>query len=238
MDPHIQFTTEDAEADESIPFLDTIVMPQPDNSLLTTVFRKPTHTDLYLHWNSHHHLSAKFRVVNTLKHRAKTVCSYQQLLKKEEYHLHRALRSCKYPEWTLTRASMKHNKKTGTNQGTVKNTARTGSNNKPYIVVPYIQGMSESCKKHLQKTWGWKCISKEAMPSGTSWCTPRNKDNILQKSGVIYRFTCGRVDCEEEYIGESCRTFSERFREHIKASSPIHAHTTSLVMKCLWTISV
>ena len=33
IDPHIQFTTEDAKADGSIPFLDTIVMPQPDNSL-------------------------------------------------------------------------------------------------------------------------------------------------------------------------------------------------------------
>ena len=37
MDPHIQFTTEDAKADGSIPFLDTFVMPQPDNSLLTSV---------------------------------------------------------------------------------------------------------------------------------------------------------------------------------------------------------
>ena len=48
MDSHIQFTTEDAEADGSIPFLDTIVMPQPDDSLLTSVYRKPTYTDLYL----------------------------------------------------------------------------------------------------------------------------------------------------------------------------------------------
>ena len=31
IDPHIQFTTEDAKADGSIPFLDTVVMPQPDN---------------------------------------------------------------------------------------------------------------------------------------------------------------------------------------------------------------
>ena len=42
LDPHIQFTTEDAKADGSIPFLDTIVMPQPDNSLITSAFRKPT----------------------------------------------------------------------------------------------------------------------------------------------------------------------------------------------------
>ena len=73
MDPHIHFTAEDAKADGSIPVLDTLVMPQSDYSLFTSVYRKPTHTDLYLQWDSHHHLAAKFSVMNTLKHRAKTV---------------------------------------------------------------------------------------------------------------------------------------------------------------------
>ena len=49
IDSHIQFTTEDAKTDGSIPFLDTIVMLQLDKSLLTSVYRKPTNTDLYLH---------------------------------------------------------------------------------------------------------------------------------------------------------------------------------------------
>ena len=30
------------------------------------------------------------------------------------------------------------------------------------------------------------------------------------------------MDCEEEYIWESGRTFAERFKEHIKTPSPIH----------------
>ena len=51
---------------------------------------------------------------------------------------------------------------------------------------------------------------------------PKDRDNILQKSGVIYRFKCGRVDCKDEYIGESGRTFTERFRENMRAQSPIH----------------
>ena len=53
---------------------------------------------------------------------------------------------------------------------------------------------------------------------------PKDKGNILQKSGVIYRFRCGRVHCDEEYIGESGRTFANRFREHMKAPSPTHDH--------------
>ena len=54
---------------------------------------------------------------------------------------------------------------------------------------------------------------------------PKDKDPILKKSGVIYRFKCGRVDCDEEYIGESSRTFAERFKKHQKTPSPIFDHS-------------
>ena len=53
---------------------------------------------------------------------------------------------------------------------------------------------------------------------------PKDKDNILQRSGVIYRYKCGWVDCDEEYIVQSGRTFGERFREHMRAPSPIIDH--------------
>ena len=157
------------------PFLDTIVMSQPDNSLLTSVNRKPTHTDLYLHWSNDHHLSAKFSVINTLKHRAKIVCSNHHLLKGEEDHLNRAPKRCKYPEWALTRANIKQKKKASTNQGTIKNTNKTGSNNKSYIVVPNIQGIGESCKNICRKHWVEMFTSKEATPSRISWCTQRTE---------------------------------------------------------------
>ena len=55
---------------------------------------------------------------------------------------------------------------------------------------------------------------------------PKDKDPMMKKSGVIYRYKCGRVDCDEEYIGESSRTFAERFKEHQKAPSPIFDHHT------------
>ena len=46
----------------------------------------------------------------------------------------------------------------------------------------------------------------------------------MKKSGVIYRYKCDRVECDEEYIGESSRTSGERFKEHQKAPSPIFDH--------------
>ena len=38
---------------------------------------------------------------------------------------------------------------------------------------------------------------------------PKDQDPIQKKSGVIYRYKCGRVECDEEYIGESSRTYGE-----------------------------
>ena len=61
VDLAIRFTVEDNKEDGSIPFLDTIVKPEVDGSLSITVYRKPTHTDQYLQWDSHHHLSAKIQ---------------------------------------------------------------------------------------------------------------------------------------------------------------------------------
>ena len=103
MDPHIHFRTENAKADGSTPFLDTLEITQSDNSFFTSVYRKPTHTDFYLQWDRHHHLAAKLSFINTLKQSTKTVCSNNQLLKEEEDHHRQVLERCKYPVWALNR---------------------------------------------------------------------------------------------------------------------------------------
>ena len=57
--------------------------------------------------------------------------------------------------------------------------------------------------------------------------TPKDPDPMLKRSGVIYKYTCDRVECDEEYIGESSRNFNERFKEHQKAPFPIFEHYTT-----------
>ena len=57
---------------------------------------------------------------------------------------------------------------------------------------------------------------------------PKDKDHITKKSGVIYKFKCDRLECDEKYIGDFYRTFRERFKEHLKASSPMYHHSNTL----------
>ena len=150
VDPAIRFTVEDNKEDGSIPFLDTTVKPEADGTLSTTVDRKSTHTDQYLQWDSHHHLSAKFSVICTLSHRASTVCSKPELLQKEKDHLRKALTKCKYPNWALDKVEKRLNKSTrqATDGGTTgAHSATNEVQNKGHIVIPYTQGLCESIKK-------------------------------------------------------------------------------------------
>ena len=63
------------------------------------------------------------------------------------------------------------------------------------------------------RNMAFKYTSKGAEPIKDLLLAPSDKDHITKKSGIIYRYKCGSVECNEEYIGESSRTFGEKFRE-------------------------
>ena len=180
---NIQFTSEDPGEDGSIPFLDMLIIPDGEGRLKTTVYRKPTHTNQYLHWDSHHDIPSKYSVIGTLFHRAKTICSEPKHLQEEEDLLYKSLKRCKYPTWTLNRVKMRsqttlHKKK--------KDSRNINDNQEQniHITVPYHQGLSESFKRtcnmynikvHLK---GGQTIRKLLM-------NPKDRDPILKRSGVI-----------------------------------------------------
>ena len=231
IDQQIQFTAEEPREDGAMPFLDILVSPGRDGSLSTAVYRKPTHTDLYLQWESHHPLSSKYSVIGTLQHRASTICSNPQLLHKEEKHLHQALMRCQYPNWALNK--VKHKMR---NPGTRTTTNRTSNiTQRSYIVVPYYAGLSENIK-NIGKKFGVQVHCKGGTTIKNLLMAPKDKDPMLKQSGVIYRYHCDRVDCDEEYIGESSRTFGERFKEHLNPPLPYMTIVTLVVTKLPSTI--
>ena len=195
-----------------------------------------TQTSIYT-GDSHHAITSKYSMIGTLYHRARTICSNPGHLQKEEKHLFKSLRKCKYPDWALNRVKLK-----GQSPALKKN--KGNSNNpepsntripKPYIVVPYHQGLSESFKR-TGKKYGIEVHLKGGHTIKDLLMALKDKDPILKKSGVIYRYKCDRVDCDDEYIGESTKILKRGLR-NIWRPLPIYMTTlTSLAMLSLLTI--
>ena len=108
--------------------------------------------------------------------------------------------------------------------------------------VVISRGLSESFKNTCKK-YGIQVYFKGGKTIKNLLVAPKDKEHITQKSGIIYRYRCDRVECDEEYIGESARTFGERFKEHLKHPFPIYDHSNitvhnttldnfSIVIKC------
>ena len=83
-DTNIQFTKEIENG--KIPFLDCLVTRE-NNTLRTTVYRKPTHTDRLLDQTSCNPTSHKATTVRTLTRRAQIVCDSDDSLTDEIKHL-------------------------------------------------------------------------------------------------------------------------------------------------------
>ena len=185
VDPVIRFTEEDNKEDGSIPFLDTIVKPEADGTLSITMYRKPTHTDQYLQWDSHHHLSARFSVIQMLSHRASTVCSKPELLQQEKDHLRKALTKCKYPKSALDKVEKRFNRSTRqVNEGGT-NSAQSASNemqNKGTLSYPTHKVFVKASKRSVVGMAS-KPTSKVAEPSKTYWSPPRTKTLWSTKVG-------------------------------------------------------
>jgi hypothetical protein len=69
----------EVENNDSLPFLYVKVTKILDGSLSHQVYRKKTHTEQYLHADSHHHPSQKLGVLNTLATRALKISDDEHL---------------------------------------------------------------------------------------------------------------------------------------------------------------
>ena len=221
-----------------------MVTLEADNSLSVTVCYRPTYTDQYLQWDSHHNLATKYNVIGTLTHRAKTVCTRPVLFQRKMQHLREDLVKCKYPRWAINKVQNKYinnNWKDNNNHNNRQEDNSTQGNNNPSgnteggtttrakpnvgdVVITYIQGLGESFKKICGK-YGIQTYFKGTTTIQQLLMKPKDQEPQKNKSGVIYSYQCGDIACGEEDIEETSRTLSERYKEHLKQPSPIYVHS-------------
>ena len=174
-----------------------------------------------MQWDSHHSILSKYCVVGTLHHRAKTICSSPQLLQQEDDHLSRVLTKCKYPVWAINRVKIMM--RTPAQKKSTTNNANNQNYQRPYIVVPYYQGLSESIKGTCNK-FGVQVLLKGGVTMKNLLMAPKDQDPMLKKSGIIYGYKMWQVGL---WWGVNRRVFQNIWRkvqEHQKAPSPIYDH--------------
>ena len=217
--PHIKFTIEFPGTD-GLPFLDTLTKPTP-NSIVSTVYRKPTHTDRYLDYSSNHPISEKLSVIHTLIHRPKQVCSTPEFLAKEMNHLHKVLQDNHYPTQFFQQGKPQQKANKIPNPSTIKfiEGAR--------VVIPYNKDTSEQYRHTLAK------YSIRVFFTGTNTIKSllmHPKDPILdaQKTDIIYHWKYPANNCTAEYMGKTNRSLKERASNHgNQTTSAIRNHHTS-----------
>ena len=146
---------------------------------------------------------AKYSVIHTLTHRARTVCTKLELLNSELQHLRKALTKCKYPKWAPDKIERKFINR-GQEESNVGNTQGepneqdsnnpSGNNtgidttkdkyNNVHIVIPYIKGLGESFKKMCRK-YSIQTHFKGSRTIKNILVGPKDKDPLERKWGHL-----------------------------------------------------
>ena len=217
IDDHIKFTMEHPDKEGSLPFLDN-KCTHPNQSIQTSVYRKFTHTDKYLDWNTYHPISAKRSVVQALIHRAKIVNCTPELLAKEIDYLNKVLCLNSYPDWFLKYP-------TATNMQ--NQTSRQEASKEAFVSAPYIQGLSEKFRRIFKNT-KVQIIFKGCITVKTLLMQPKDKIPAQLYQDIVYQCTCSTENCSSTYIGESSRCLESRVKEHSTSSTgAIFQHSTT-----------
>ncbi|XP_022083858.1 uncharacterized protein LOC110975582 [Acanthaster planci] len=188
--PSIQFTIEN-EQDNSIAFLDTMVHREPDGSLTSTVYLKPTHTDQYLAFDSHHPVSVKRGVAKCLHDRASRLVTRPHHTAAERRRVTAALTANGYPTSFIRQSSRP---KTSTEVERPEY--------KAFTVLPFVDGISGRLERILEDH-GVRTVFRSSTTLRNQLVRPKDLIPPGRRGGVVYKIPCG--DCGKVYIGETGR---------------------------------
>ncbi|XP_078372758.1 uncharacterized protein LOC144656411 [Oculina patagonica] len=177
--PSIRFTME-TESDSKLAFLDTAVSREPDGRLTTSVYRKPTHTDQYLAYDSHHPQSVKRGIVKCLYERAKRLVTKPSVISKEKKHLSSVLVSNGYPFSFLQKITKTRKPNTS---------AEPVAELKSTAVLPYVKGLSEQLRRCLQQQ-GVRAVFKSETTLRSQLVRPKDAVDSTKQDGVVSRIPC------------------------------------------------
>ena len=245
--PDIKWTKEE-EVDGKIHMLDVDIQRNPDGTLSFGVFRKPTHTNQYIHFTSSAPLQHKLATVRALTRRASIIPSSDEAKKEEQKRISDALALNGYPEWAIRQGTYKpknvasaisnaNGRGSSTPGDNNNNSANSANNNRPrhkgHISLPYHAGITEPLARHLQQIG----ISTTVKTRGSLREHLVHPKDTLEKNdvnGVVYYHACAGINnaaCNDSYVGETARAANARNTEHFSTSQSSPGLFKSAIMQ-------
>ena len=180
---HLTVTKWGGEPPEVLPvcqFRDTLITHHDDGTLSTTVFRKKTHTDRYLNFESHHPLAHKAAVARTLLTWADRICMDFPDKAKEKEHLPKC--------WGWMRIPENWSPRTGNPQHTTNN-LRCQTHPKPKWSFR-MSDLSQIIRRILTSLGVYTCFRPHHTLCGTL-VHLKDRTSFRRRAGVVYRIPCG-----------------------------------------------
>jgi hypothetical protein len=225
--PNIQFTQE-VEKDEMISFLD-VAIKRSGGTIETSVYRKKTNTDVYIHWKAHAPSSWKIATLKNLIQRATRVCSTDQALQQELVHLKKVFCTINdYPE-ALVEEIIKNEKDRHnqpiTNPTECDETKMDEEQEEIQLMLslPYAGKVGEQIVEKVQKyvkkkaSNGNKKVRVNAVFKSmklSSRFPLKDRTKPEHQHNVVYYVKCPNKKCNCAYCGETKRRMGKRTNEH------------------------
>ena len=129
--------------------MDVLVI-RKDQVIETTVYRKPSASNRYLHYTSFQSLNERLAAIKTLKNRAQQYCSNDRLLQEELNFLHQVFLENGFPESLVSKILYQNHARDRSDMS-----EGNGTDDRNIIIAPYhpaLQQLNKKLKKHFNIT--------------------------------------------------------------------------------------
>ena len=222
---NIKFTHE-TEEQQKIPFLDVLLKKRENGRVETSVYRKPTNNNIYIHWNAYGPRQWKVGTLSGIIQRAYTICSTEEDRSAELKFIYDVFTETNgYPKYVVTsilkKFADKHKVTVSAQEDNGTGSTKDEEKKNPTLIlkVPFRGNEGDVLMKSLNNTLKRTLPTTEyrIVNTGTKLSRYFSLKDPLDKrhlSNFIYKHDCQNKKCKEDYVGETGRRSEKRTGEH------------------------
>ena len=212
--PNIKFTME-KQVNYKLPFFDVLIDNHDPNSSLTRVYRKKTFTGLLTNYFSFTSYSYKVGLIKTLVDRAYKINNTWLGFHEDINNLTDILKKNFFPAHLIEKIINRYITGTQSNHHPRGSLPTTSPTFYFRLYIGHFSAITQKKIRHFIKRYCNDLDIKLVFSSFKIGNLFGVKDPVPDglRSRVVYKFLC--AGCNACYVGETCRHFSTRVREHL-----------------------